>query len=115
MSSYARFKVGPYTVIAYDWDLGYEYHVRNDYNPGVSVPFPTERAALDWIFWMVMGRERDVIPSISLNECDIYADIGMWLVAKYRAQIKGRRGDALRNMKKQGLPRNIINHIIEGV
>lgn len=115
MSSYQAFKIGPYRVMAYDWDLGYEYHVRNDYNPALSVPFPTERAALDWIFWMVMGRERT--PHKHKPE---YA-IGAWFVRKYRAQVEqdtyahqnGNR--AFYNMKKQGLPLKFINYILDGV
>lgn len=109
MSNYIRFKIGPYLVIAYDWDLGYEYHVRHVFNPGQSVPFPTERAALDWIFWMVMGRERPFHGASGEHL------IGAWLVEKYRDQRKHSVLAAIKNMKKQGLPQLLINHILEGV
>lgn len=114
MSNYIRFKIGPYVVIAYDWDLGYEYHVRHLHNPGMTIPFPTERAALDWIFWMVTGRQRARAKTVE-------HDIGAWFVRKYRGQVDQstyahlNTGPAFRNMKKQGLPLKFINYILDGV
>lgn len=109
MSSYVRFRIGFYTVVAHDWGLGYEWHVRHTHNPGMTIPFPTERAALDWIFWMVMGRERPFHGASGEHL------IGAWLVEKYRDQAKHDRALAYRNMKKQGLPPRLISHILDGV
>lgn len=109
MSNLDFARIGGYTMSMIDdcfpWEAGWE--VRTP--AGRLIRFPTAKMALDWIRFDAFGAPP---PGNTL------AAIGRWLVEKYRTQVRMNDGAshfASLNMKKQGVPREFRNYILEGV
>ncbi len=104
MSNFELARIGRYTVNVIDY-TGSPCDV---YTPtGRLIAFPNAKMALDWIRWDAFGARP---PS------NVPAAIGRWFIDKYRTQVRANDGashHATLNMKKQGVPREFRNYILE--